>query len=51
VVILLIRLLVTAVTWLHWWQQVGCLAPLLTTKPKHERGMLGAKAGSLAEGS
>jgi hypothetical protein len=28
------RGVVTAVTWLHWWQQVGCLAPLLSTKPQ-----------------
>jgi hypothetical protein len=28
---------------------VGCLAPLLTTKPKHEGGMLWAKFVSLAE--
>jgi len=43
------RLIVTAMTWLHWWQQVGCLAPLLTTEPKHEGGMLGAEIGSLAK--
>jgi hypothetical protein len=42
------RAIVTAMTWLHWWQQVGCLAPLLNTKPKHEGGMLWVEIRSLA---
>jgi hypothetical protein len=36
-------------TWLHWWQQVRCLAPLLTTKLKHEESMLWAKFVGLTE--